>query len=105
MQHWTYDEKELREDVRLNLPADWACRVFKVTSGDSGKSYWVQVMWNHAGPLEPGTLLRLQRAQKVIILCDCPEGEFHQPLTVLGFQDFVCKHGKNLLQFLEEKGK
>jgi len=88
---WKYEEKELREDVRLNLPNHWKCQVFKVTSGDTGKEYWVQIIGSGGHHLNQ------------IVLCDCPEGKFHQPLTVLGLKDFICKHGQNLLAFLKDK--
>lgn len=103
MLHWQYEEKDLRDDVKLNLPDDVHCRVFEVTSGDTGKKYWVYLIWHHEGPLEPKTILQLQRATKIHVLCNCPEGYHHAALTILGLSDFFCKHTKNLLLFLGEK--
>jgi hypothetical protein len=84
---WEYDEKPIREDVKLNLPDGWKLRVFQVTSGDSGKKYWVQLM---------------DSAQSQMTFCNCAEGYFQLPLAVLGLKA-CCKHAGNLLKFLEEK--
>lgn len=75
---WKVDEKEVRADVKDNLPNDWDLKVFLVTSGDTGKKYWVQVM--------------TERNTAPVFLCDCPEGKFKAPLTILGLRDFMCKH-------------
>lgn len=76
---WKVDEREVRNDVKDNLPKDREVRVFKVTSGDTGKTYWVQVM--------------LCTKAVPIYLCDCPEGKFKIPLLILGLREFTCKHG------------
>ncbi len=91
---WQYDEKELREDVKLNLPEDWKCRVFKVTSGDSGKTYWVQLLSNDYAALNVKRM--------TLSLCNCSEGYFQLPLSVLGLK-MCCKHASNLLEFLKDK--
>ena len=75
---WKVDEKEVRTDVKDNLPNDWELKVFKVTSGDTGKTYWVQALRKKAGV--------------TVFLCDCPEGKFKAPLLVLGLREFMCKH-------------
>jgi hypothetical protein len=88
---WKYDEKELRDDVKLNLPEGWKLRVFHVTSGDSGKKYWVQILRSS------------ERSDFVISLCNCDQGYFQLPLSVLGLK-ICCKHAENVLAFLKERG-
>jgi hypothetical protein len=90
---WKYEIKELREDVEVNLPDNWTCIVAKVTSGDSGKPYWVQVMSDKKAPTQ------------VLAVCQCPEGYFKAPLTMIGLRVFFCKHVVNLLAFLKEREK
>lgn len=92
---YLYREAPLRDDVKLNLPDDYICRVFEVTSDDSGhvKKYWVQI-------LQPKKNLR-----QVLAVCQCNEGYFKAPLTILSLQDFFCKHVQALLGYLREKGQ
>jgi hypothetical protein len=87
-----YEEKDLREDVEVNLPDDWKLRVFTVTSPDSGNEYFVQIL-ERIGFGKP------------IVLCDCPQGKFHAPLIIVGLSSFQCKHGTSLLELLERKVK
>lgn len=90
---WAYEEVEVREDVKTNLPDDWKLRVFKVRSGDSGETYFVQVL--------DGNSNRYSTSQ--IVLCDCMQGKFLAPLSVLGTgEDFNCKHASQLLDFLKK---
>lgn len=91
---WQYDERDIRPDVELNLPPDWKLQVFKVTSGDSGKHYWIQVLrqkdWKAS-------------RRQTITLCNCPEGQFLAPLVVVGLGEHRCKHATALLAYLEDK--
>jgi len=91
---WQYDERDLRPDVKLNLPKEWKLQVFKVISGESGKSYWIQV-------LRQTNCKASMRS--TITLCNCPEGQFLAPLVVLGLGEFRCKHAAALLTYLEAK--
>lgn len=74
---------EIREDVKLNLPDGWKLRVVEVTSGDSGKKYFVQYLSN-------------KETKQRIVTCQCPQGYFQIPLTVLGFQESWCKHARDV---------
>ena len=89
--NWVFDEKDVRDDVKLNLPDDWKLRVFHVTSGDSGKKYWVQILTTR-NPL---------RYESAITLCNCNEGYFQLPLSVLGLKK-CCKHAERTLDFIKE---
>lgn len=88
----SYREADLREDVRLHLPEGWKLNVIELTSGSSGKKYWVQVLRDS------------KRNPKPVVLCDCPEGKFLAPLVILGLMD-PCKHGKDVLSYLREIGR
>jgi len=90
---WSYDEKQIRDDVKLNLPDEAKVRVFHVTSGDTGKKYWVQLL----RIIDPAT-----GRLSMITMCDCQQGYFQLPLSVLGLK-ICCKHAENLLEFLREK--
>jgi len=85
---WKYEEKDVRDDVKLKLPEEWWLRVFLVTSGDTGKQYLVQIM---------GT-----EKTKTICMCNCNYGLCQIPLSVVGLGP-CCKHAENLLLFLREK--
>lgn len=85
---WTYELVDTREDVRLGMPAGSKVEVYKVTSGDSGKKYYVQ---------------RVRIESGEFYLCQCPEGTFRAPLGILRVVKDVCKHAGNLAQFLKEK--
>lgn len=91
MSAWIFDEKDVRPDVQLYLPDDWKLRVFHVTSGDSGKKYWVQILHNEGSD-----------HFRDITLCDCSEGKFQQPLSVLGLK-VCCKHAGETLDFIKNK--
>lgn len=84
----TVTQANIREDVKLNLPKDWKLEVYEVVSKQSGKKYWVQILYD---------------ANTTIALCDCPEGKFLAPLEILGLQG-RCKHAQNLVEFLGRKG-
>jgi hypothetical protein len=80
-----FDEKNIREDVKLNLPNDWKLRVLEMTSGDSGEKYWVQYMEN-------------KNFHNHICICNCPRGLFHIPVEILGlYPEGRCKHVKTFL--------
>lgn len=92
---WSYSQKDLLDEVKENLPEDYSLLVYKVTSGDTGKEYWVQLMY-HAS--KPGGF-----HNQIFAMCNCNQGTFRLPLTVLGMKDFFCKHVTNLLEFIEEQ--
>lgn len=92
MKLWKYDQVQLRDDVKLGLPEDWAAFIYKITSGDSGKTYYT-------------TLLTNPKTKQTIQFCTCPEGMFRAPLAVLDAVPFLCKHTENLLEFLRQKGE
>jgi hypothetical protein len=87
---WKYDQVQLRDDVKLGLPEDWAAFIYKITSGDSGKTYYC-------------TLLVNAKTRQQIEFCTCPEGQFRAPLAVLNAVPHVCKHTENLVEFLRQK--
>jgi len=93
---WRYQEVDVRDDVKWKLPDHSSLQVYKVLSGDSGKTYYVQVL------VVKSELSRPQ--SKPIYLCGCPEGTFLAPLSIVGLGP-QCKHAKNLAAFLEEKRK
>jgi hypothetical protein len=84
-----FDEANVYDHVKMHLPKQYKLRVYKVTSNDSGKEYWIQFLSSNVD----GTR---------IILCDCPVGKFVQPLEVLALAgDLRCKHVKDLLEVLK----
>ena len=85
---WKYDQVEVREDVKAQLPDGCQLDVYKVLSGDSGKTYYIQIQ--SMKPAVP------------IYLCNCPEGTFLAPLSIVGLGP-QCKHAENLAAFLKEK--
>lgn len=85
---WSYEELDLRDDVKLALPKGWTVRLFRVTSGDTGKKYHVYRIIGNNGVK--------------ISTCDCPEGYFRLPISILGLGD-CCKHFTNLEVFLKER--
>jgi hypothetical protein len=87
VKRWKYEECDVRDDVKLALPEGWSLRVFRVQSGDSGEKYYVQIMQTRHSP-------------QPICLCDCMQGKFLAPLSILGLGE-PCKHGSNLLAFLK----
>jgi len=92
---WRYEPAEIREDVEGQLPDNVKLHVYKVTSGDSGKKYYVQRLeiWtrNHDEP-------------QVIYLCNCENALGALPLAILGVRD-PCKHAENLKAYLQERKK
>ena len=93
---WKYDVAEVRDDVKWTLPDNSSLEIYKIVSGDSGKIYYTQVLRISSDPSSKAGL------SKPIYLCNCPEGTFRAPLSVVG-QGPVCKHAENLAAFLEEK--
>jgi hypothetical protein len=87
---WQYRDLGVREDVELELPVGYKLYVWEVTSGDSGKKYWVQI-------------LNFESFKRPITMCSCNQGTFQQPLSILGLK-ICCKHAENLLLYLKEKG-
>jgi len=106
---WVFEECEPREDVRLALPDGWRLRVFRVTSGDSGDKYWVQIL-REQDREDSTTRLQGRRLSDdtgklmTVVLCDCMQGKFLAPLSILGLgSGELCKHSKQLLAFLKSK--
>ena len=92
---WRYELVDTRDDVSLALKSTtMSTEVYKVTSGDSGKKYYVQVL---SIEQEMGRVPSTK-----VYLCNCPEGTFRAPLSVIGLGP-VCKHAKNLAVFLKER--
>lgn len=90
MKLWKYDLVDTRDDVKTEMPDGWKVEVYKVTSGDSGKTYYVQhVHWGDS--------------KGSYFFCSCPEGIFRAPIAMTGGK--CCKHAENLKQFLEERKK
>ena len=89
-QSWAFDECGIRDDVKLNFPADRKLRVFKIKSGDSGQTYFVQV-WK----IDPAH-------STLAVICNCHHGLFLAPLSVMGLAR--CKHAENLLATLKSGG-
>ena len=100
MSAWIFDEKDVRDDVKLNLPDDWKLRVFQVTSGDSGKKYWVQILDKRLLDSESKNKV----TSSVITMCDCNEGKFQQPLSVLGLK-ICCKHAEETIGYVKSRKK
>ncbi len=97
---WRYDQVEPRDDVLLGIPDTWKIEVYKIQSGDSGKVYYVQLLSSEI----PKIVGRGDSGRTWIYLCNCPEGVFRAPLSVLGIES-PCKHASHLADFLKEKKK
>lgn len=98
MPFWKYEQTVTREDVLTALPDHCTVTVYKVTSGDTGKIYYVQVLkirWDFPNK---------QNASQTVYLCNCPEGTFRAPLEVVG-AGRGCKHAENLAVFLKERNE
>lgn len=97
---WKYEKLDTRDDVKTAMPDNWTVHVYKVTSGDSGKKYHVQV-------IEDGlrfSSAAIKGTRHRIYLCECPEGTFKAPLSIVGALPYgPCKHAQNLAMFLSEK--
>ena len=78
-----YEECNLRDDVKLHLPEGFKAKVYKVTSGNSGKVYFVQLEWDKEGNL-------------ILSTCQCVAGYFQ--ILIAGTP--CCKHVKALLEVL-----
>jgi len=89
---WKVDERQVREDVQVNLPPEWRLRVFKVVSGGTGKIYRVQWLRKKYFIRGAGTKASPVIPLQNILWCDCPEGKSKAPLTILGIDDFECNH-------------
>lgn len=85
-----FDEADrLSDKVRVGLPSGYTCRVFRSTSGDSGKDYWINLVWG------PG-----QELTRPFAVCQCHDGFFKAPLSMLAIPDGYCKHVQDLLALL-----
>jgi hypothetical protein len=87
--HWKLVEKALPKQVKKGLPNTYGARIFEVTSGDSGKVYWVWLIHRKHQPAR-------------ITLCDCRDGYFKAPLSLLGQKEFFCKHIQKVRHFLKK---
>lgn len=93
---WKYEQVNLRDDVKLGLPEDWAAFIYKVTAGEEeGKRYSGQAYYC--------TLLNNPKTHQTIEFCNCPEGQFRAPLAVLNAVPHLCKHTENLVEFLKQE--
>ena len=100
MSFWKYDKVDTRDDVTVKLPDNAKLEVYKTVSGDSGKIYYIQVLTLRSAPhYESGIVLRLK--PQIIYLCNCPEGTFRAPLSILGLE-CPCKHAEHLAEYLKE---
>jgi hypothetical protein len=90
MSHWSYRQAEPTDEVKENLPDGYTFLIYQVTSGDTGKPYWVQ-------------LLMVPNTKTLFAHCNCNKGEFQWPLATLGIAEHFCKHITNLLEFREKK--
>jgi hypothetical protein len=97
MPAWIFEEKDVRDDVKLNFPDEWKLRVIHVTSGDSGKKYWVQILHKKLAFEN-----EIPKHKLPITMCDCNEGKFQQPLSVLGLK-ICCKHAEYALAYIRER--
>jgi hypothetical protein len=90
---WTYEPADLRDDVELIIhdSKNYKIEVWKVTSGDSGEKYYVQILKQIAPP-------------HLYYFCHCPNGFPMIPLEVLQLGKH-CKHIEHLKQFLKERKK
>ena len=93
MPFWKYERADVRDDVKTSLPNHYSLDIYKIRSGDSGKTYYTQILRQND---------RGFSQMKPVYLCDCPEGIFKAPLSVLGLGP-QCKHAVNLVQFLKER--
>lgn len=85
---WKYDKVDVRDDIADVLKGtSWTLNVYKTVSGDSGKIYYVQILTAKYGS---------------IYICNCPEGIFKAPLSILGL-GMPCKHAEHLAEFLKER--
>lgn len=97
MPFWKYDKVDVRDDVKIQLPDNWKLEVYKIVSGDTGKTYYVQVLkevWEKSSGNDSGSC--------PIYLCNCPEGTFRASLSVVGLGP-ACKHAEHLAEFLKER--
>ena len=92
---WSYRKAEPTDEVRENLPDGYTFLIYEVTSGDTGKSYWVQLLYHEE---QSGRV-----PSTVFAHCNCNKGEFQWPLATLGIKEHFCKHITNLLEFREGK--
>jgi hypothetical protein len=85
---WQYRIADLRDDVKDRLVQQDRLFVAEVTSGDSGKKYWVQINFPKIGPPQS--------------ICQCQQGFFQWYPGMYGMGP-CCKHAENLIFFLKEK--
>lgn len=87
---WEISERAILRIVRKKLPRMYTARVFKITSGDSGKIYYVQLIHRH-------------HVKARIALCNCKYGYFRAPLTLGGYKKEHCKHIRFVRKWLRER--
>jgi len=94
---WQFEKVDTREDVATKMPDTFKVEVYKIKSGDSGKTYYVQYISQHGKG----------RNEKDVVgfyLCNCPEGTFRAPLGIVSAVQCACKHSEYLHHALT-KGK
>lgn len=93
-----FEECNLDKRVAEKLPDTWSLRVFKCISGDSGNTYFTQI-------LILKTDLTAGRWERAKLLCDCFPGKFvGAPLTIAEVNE-PCKHGTDLVTTLSTRAK
>lgn len=90
---WQYEKCA---PLNVALPDGWKVEVWRVTSGDTGKAYYVQVLTGAHGttPVES------------TYICNCKDAMIHgQNLVAIARESYGCKHSENLHKYLEERKK
>ena len=108
---WSYRKAEVRPEIEAGLPEGWKLKVYHVTSGDSGKKYWVQILTHTYTKTKIGSddaPVGTKTYSYKLYLCDCNEGRFHAPEWIANFvtgtsQGEPCKHGKFILEALKSE--
>lgn len=104
---WRYEKVPVRgalQVVQDNLP-NWRVEVWKVTSGDSGETYYIQSMYCHKVP-PTGELATIYKC--TIYLCNCESaimrGQNMQSISAGILQvGNGCKHVEHLKLYLKER--
>jgi hypothetical protein len=83
---WSYRKAEPTDEVKENLPDGYDFHIYEVTSGDTGKTYWVQLLMD-------------KKTKTTFAHCNCNKGSFLWPLATLGIAQHFCKHIQELIAF------
>lgn len=87
---WRYEKCA---PLKVDLPEGWSVEVWKVHSGDSDKSYYVQVLRGAHGttPVES------------TYICNCGDAMIHGlNLVAIAGEGTGCKHSEHLDEYLTE---